>query len=837
MDEHEIPDLHAPSVQVDNIEHARRFTTEFFTTRACPDFHTLPQAKIDSARDSRGLPEPEVRPFDFQACQKSYLDSLPHTFDTFRILHATGYHRAFSSGTIGISRAEARFWLRVLTHPYRFSKAHYKMGVFSSIDTAQIEGEELTLDEAKELLRRFDAVLTRITRNTAHGVYYASSASFFEPIAVCLRTLYGEDGALDALLDAFAIKRCHSGLRKLTHATDPDVIARKCAIVERYIARTPEMPQSHMINLLACAPVNKHLEQALIALGENARRKNGVWDQETYERLLTLITDPDLFIKVVHDSPHALNYTPRVFILQLALDGCRNLDRALARADRVVGTWSIGEWGIMLRAHSVSVARLALRIIHNPKHLIAESARKWLLEEGYNAIIACIQDIEERRQLSDKVRWVLEKYVRMGARDIITRAMEDLNLGERETSALLEVLSREELTSCDLPELEPQDYPSWLARWSKRGLKQPYPRGLEAELIPPLLNSARTHQLSPGAKIGTLRLLQKLHRKPAGALDEVRASLDAESLASVARFVHALWERNGKRTAMNWMASALGSIGDEACLEELLAAVPIATKEDKKKPYLRHLFQLDDWIGYGLIASGQRRAYARIVENYLSRIKHLSEDVKRQDKFIELAAKNLGLSYSEFLESMAPELGTPLKGALAFEVNQTRYVARVDDAQQLMLEHDRGGAAVAVDTTHPKQAHRDALERAQREHDRLTSILEGVYDVAKERGDSWGYRSWTRANENPFAAALKRRVLWTLRSKERAFDGVQVRLCEDLTIADIDDDHLAPPGSATIEITRVEDLSANERVAWGQLFAEHELHALLQDFTTDTSAS
>ncbi|TDD84784.1 DUF4132 domain-containing protein [Actinomadura darangshiensis] len=347
--------------------------------------------------------------------------------------------------------------------------------------------------------------------------------------------------------------------------------------------------------------------------------------------------------------------------------------------------------------------------------------------------------------------------------------------------------------------------------------KIPGDLGVQAETLPQVLLNGRERALPVSSVRHLLTLLAiSTPEDPDPGLAGVLAACDDHSLAEFGRALRGHWVEYGADAATAWQFSALGWLGDDEVVHELV-------------PLIR------EWPGVGLHHHAVRGLDVLAVigtDLALREIHAISQKVKykglkkRAQEKVEQIAAARGLTGEQLGDRLVPDFGLDADGALVLDYGPRRFTAGFDEALKPYVIDENG----KFRSTLPKPGVRDDAELAPAAHQRFGRLKKDVRAIAGiqlqrlERAMTT-QRRWSLAEFNAFFVRhplvwhIARRLVWL---SEHGDTATAFRLAEDRTFADVDDDVLTPSEDATITIAHPLHLAETLK-RWSQVLADYEI--------------
>ncbi|TDD71840.1 DUF4132 domain-containing protein, partial [Actinomadura rubrisoli] len=294
-------------------------------------------------------------------------------------------------------------------------------------------------------------------------------------------------------------------------------------------------------------------------------------------------------------------------------------------------------------------------------------------------------------------------------------------------------------------------------------------------------------------------------------LAQVRAACDAASLADFGWTVFEAWQAAGAPPGDVWALTGLGLLGDDTTVRRL---TPVVRAWPGRGMHHRAVQGLDV-----LAAIGTDVALAHL-DGIAQKVKYKALQSEAQDKIAQVAAR-LGLTDEQLADRLVPHLGLDGSGALVLDYGPRRFTVGFDEQLKPYVTDQDGKLRKSL----PKPGAKDDPSLAPAAHQRFADMKKQVRAVASlqigrlESAMLRG-RRWTAAEFDEYLARhplmwhIARRVVWTS-------GGTALRLAEDRTLADVNDETVTLPAAAPIGIPHPLRLG-DDLDAWKRVFADYE---------------
>ncbi|MEO3823258.1 DUF4132 domain-containing protein [Actinomadura sp. B10D3] len=316
-------------------------------------------------------------------------------------------------------------------------------------------------------------------------------------------------------------------------------------------------------------------------------------------------------------------------------------------------------------------------------------------------------------------------------------------------------------------------------------------------------------------------------------LDGVLDACDERSLAGFGRALFRHWREDGASPDDAWRFRALGRLGDDDTVRELVPLIRAWPGEGGHHHAVRGLDVLAE-IGTDLAL--------REVHAIAQKVRYKGLKQRAQDKVDEIAAAR-GLTREQLGDRLVPDFGLGAAGTLVLDYGPRRFTAGFDEMLRPHVVGEDGRRRANL----PKPGVRDDADLASAAYRRFTDLKKDVRAIAGvqlqrlELAMTTG-RRWSPAEfreffvRHPLVWHIARRLVWLA---EHGGTATAFRIAEDRTFADVTDTAVAPPGEAAVGIAHPLHL-AGTLDAWSTIFADYEIlqpfpqlgrtvHALTED--------
>ncbi|HEX6355997.1 DUF4132 domain-containing protein [Actinophytocola sp.] len=320
-------------------------------------------------------------------------------------------------------------------------------------------------------------------------------------------------------------------------------------------------------------------------------------------------------------------------------------------------------------------------------------------------------------------------------------------------------------------------------------------------------------------------------------VEEVKRLCEPGSLAEFAWGLFQCWQKAGMPAKDSWALDALGWFGDD---ETVRRFSPVIRAWPGEGAHARAVNGLD------VLATIGTDVALMHLYGIAQKVKFKGLKAKAQEKIAEVAAE-LELSPDQLGDRLVPDLGLDAGGSLTLDYGRRRFVVGFDEALRPYVADEDGTRRKSL----PKPAASDDQDLAPAAYARFTALKKDARTIAADQVRRFEQamvsgRRWTVAEfaelfvAHPLLWHIVRRLVWA----DFAGGVTAFRVAEDRTYADVHDDTLVLPESASVGIAHPLHL-AGTLPAWTELFADYEIlqpfpqlgravHALTADEETAT---
>lgn len=793
-----------------------RQMAEFLLTTKVRRFHMIPASKL-SRQKQQFAPSITTMPFDREAVLANLKKAwegigVPRQGTYVRVQSAA--HQLYSNQVVA-HPDELRMLLRFLTHPKIFETERED----SSWIEQEISEEALTSTEAFALTER---LLRRLEPEVAgsFNVNIKINELLMYPVRVLARLFPVDEVMAFALSDPLASALVRQKAFENCLLSPPGeqetkrIGAHIADTIERHIE--DNIPTRFWLSLLETYPSQDGLA---LVLEQFSKLESILHHADQYVRLIRLIEDREVFDQFVYKSEALVHFQPATVYAQIARWGLDDCDEMLAQIRKKLGcAWSIDHWGLIFQLHMPEVTPLVLKVLyltHTMRGTTYGKALRWMRQEGANAMGTLVEHLlDDKSKQQDLAREILIFYANRGYEDLLRAHLEGANANHD----IFEQIEKQPRPTLKLQRrLTYEELPQWLQYWTKRGLTPPYPPTLPKTILEPL-ETAQGAYLGRKEMIGVLRLLQEASKHHRPEIESLRAYFTKESRSLLALCLQGIWSCQSSPGKYRWMVAA------SALLEED-STIGMLRSEMHRRPNTAYYYpQQPSWVRRALSCHPNEQGLRLLLEDWMWRRQQRSR-VAWKDPSLARAANERGQSYFGMLEKLLPELGIARNGKCHFEHDGLVFCYELDETEDVLLSQHRDGEWREVSRYHPNSVHARARKRAEDEATRLLSVYTPLLLDAMKEGTEWRRFEWMQGLNHPVIRSRRQRVLWAIED-ERGNHLMFLRVCEDGSLANEEDEFACLPRDCRIKPARWDRLSPEALLTWSTLFAEHEVVAL-----------
>ncbi|KAA9381386.1 DUF4132 domain-containing protein [Microbispora cellulosiformans] len=305
---------------------------------------------------------------------------------------------------------------------------------------------------------------------------------------------------------------------------------------------------------------------------------------------------------------------------------------------------------------------------------------------------------------------------------------------------------------------------------------------------------------------------------PYAGLTLVKEACDSRSLADLGWALFQRWQGAGYPSKESWVMDALALIGDDETIRRL---TPLIRTWPGDGGHSRAVAGLD------LLAAIGSDVALMHLHGIAEKVKFTGLKNRARQKMNEVAA-DLGLTPQELADRLVPDFGLAADGSLTLDYGRRRFVVGFDEQLKPYVTDAAGKRLKNL----PKPGANDDPELAPNAYQRFTGLKKDVRAVAADsihrlEQAMVNRRRWTGADfrrllvGHPLLWHIVRRLVWGLYDSSGRLTGA-LRVAEDRSFADVEDDTLTLPDEAVVGVAHPLELG-EERAAWAEVFADYEI--------------
>ncbi|MEU6415333.1 DUF4132 domain-containing protein [Microbispora sp. NPDC046933] len=305
---------------------------------------------------------------------------------------------------------------------------------------------------------------------------------------------------------------------------------------------------------------------------------------------------------------------------------------------------------------------------------------------------------------------------------------------------------------------------------------------------------------------------------PYAGLALVKEACDSRSLADFGWALFQSWKAAGYPSKESWVMDALGLLGDDETVRRL---TPLIRTWPGEGGHARAVAGLDLLAGIGSEVALMH------LHGIAEKVKFSGLKNRARQKMDEVAAE-LGLTPQELADRLVPDFGLSADGSLTLDYGRRQFVVGFDEQLKPYVADSAGKRLKNL----PKPGANDDPELAPAAYQRFAGLKKDVRAVA---GDNirrleqamvnrrrWSGAEFTRLLVgHPLLWHIVRRLVWGLYDTSGKLTGA-LRVAEDRSFADVEDDTLTLPGEALVGVAHPLELGEN-LAAWAEVFADYEI--------------
>jgi hypothetical protein len=466
------------------------------------------------------------------------------------------------------------------------------------------------------------------------------------------------------------------------------------------------------------------------------------------------------------------------------------------------------------RVHAPEAAPQMLELMLTSK--APRMARAWLDEHLTHTVAGLMPVAAGRGKLADAAVEYLRALRRKGGEALITATLERTapDVAERAREVIYQA------TEEDLPALDEGSTPAWLseALAAAPAKKANPPAWVSPQDLPSIrLGEARLSDAQVKALLTALT--QSKLEEPQPLVAALREHGDRASLDNFVWRLFERWLAEGGPSKDKWGMFALGLLGSDV---SALKLTPMIRQWPGESQHQRAVLGLEC-----LRAIGTDTALMQI--NGIAQKVPFKGIKTKAGECMEAVAADRGLSRAQLEDRIVPDCDLDERGSRTFDFGPRQFRFVLGEGMKPMVKEADG--KLRTDLPKPNAKDDSALANAAVEEWKL--LKKTVAQVAKvqavrlEQAMVTG-RRWPREEfelllvRHPLMTNLVRLLVWGGYDEQGALSGT-FRVTEDLTYGSSADEEASLDGYVEVGVVHPFHLSAKERAAWGELFADYEL--------------
>ena len=349
----------------------------------------------------------------------------------------------------------------------------------------------------------------------------------------------------------------------------------------------------------------------------------------------------------------------------------------------------------------------------------------------------------------------------------------------------------------------------------------------------PVLTQGGALPLAAVEHIGSMLLIGQPDA-PYPGLALVKQACTSASLGDFAWDLYEAWSLAGGSAKNDWAFTALGLLGDDETARRLMPRIQEWSVGANSVLRYRASRALSLLAAIGSdVALMHLNVLATKAKN-----KTLQE---RAQAMIATVAETRNLSMDELGDRLVPSLGLEQEGALTLDFGPRQFSLAFDEALRPFVMDATGKRL--KDLPKPNKADDAALaSAATQRYKNLKKDSKTVASLQVTRLE-WamtGQRRWPAAEfrrffvEHPLVRHLAARLVWGVYEGARCTQ--TLRVAEDFTLADANDQHFSLPEDAIVGIAHVLEIDAQALAAISQVFADYEIAQPFKQLGRETYA-
>ncbi|RVX43858.1 WGR domain-containing protein [Nonomuraea polychroma] len=298
----------------------------------------------------------------------------------------------------------------------------------------------------------------------------------------------------------------------------------------------------------------------------------------------------------------------------------------------------------------------------------------------------------------------------------------------------------------------------------------------------------------------------------------VKEACDGRSLAEFAWALFQRWQAAGYPSKESWVMDALALLGDDETVRRL---TPLIRTWPGEGGHARAVAGLD------LLAAIGSEVALMHLHGIAEKVKFSGLKNRARQKMDEVAAE-LGLTPQELADRLVPDFGLSADGSLTLDYGRRQFVVGFDEQLKPYVTDAAGKRLKNL----PKPGANDDPELAPAAYQRFAGLKKDVRAVAADNihrleqamvnRRRWSGEEFKRLLVgHPLLWHIVRRLVWGLYDPSGRLTGA-LRVAEDRSFADVEDDTLTLPDDAVVGVPHPLELG-EELAAWAEVFADYEI--------------
>ena len=302
-------------------------------------------------------------------------------------------------------------------------------------------------------------------------------------------------------------------------------------------------------------------------------------------------------------------------------------------------------------------------------------------------------------------------------------------------------------------------------------------------------------------------------------LDMLQAAVTPESLARLMLGLFEQWLENGTPPKDRWIFELQGRLGDDANARALAPRI---------REWRSRLDRVRSYEGLEMLAQIGSDTALMLLSTFREQ-KRYGDLQDRAAKALERIAEERGLTLEQLADRTVPTLGLDERGRLLLDFGPRQFTASLTP-ELLPQVHDAAGVRLK---DLPKPGVKDDAALAKyavtdwKEFKKQAKLVASTQGVRMEAA-MCGQRRWPAADflfivaRHPVLRTLCQRLVWATFDAEASMLAT-FRLCEDLSLADVDDVSCEIDPAGSVGLPHALELTEELRKRWLALLADYEI--------------